>query len=219
MPITYPGESERYRSARNTLLAEEIALRSKAEQVARMRRELPVGGKVQQDYVFRGTGNQPVNLSDLFTKPSDTLALYSLMYKPEDSAPCPMCVSMLDGLAAQARHFSQVIDFAVVSSATPDQLATLSHDRGWSSLIMLTAQGTTYQGDYHGETEDRSQVPMMNVFRKTPDGVFHFWGSEMFFADVQGQPRHVDQLWPLWNILDLTPEGRGTDWYPMLGYE
>ncbi len=23
-------------------------------------------------------------------------------------------------------------------------------------------------------------------------------------------------LWPLWNVLDLTPEGRGKDWYPKL---
>jgi predicted dithiol-disulfide oxidoreductase (DUF899 family) len=31
-------------------------------------------------------------------------------------------------------------------------------------------------------------------------------------------PRHVDMLWPLWNLLDLTPEGRGKDWYPKLAY-
>ncbi|MDF2973601.1 MAG: hypothetical protein K0R61_4051, partial [Microvirga sp.] len=23
---------------------------------------------------------------------------------------------------------------------------------------------------------------------------------------------------PLWNVLDMTPEGRGTDWYPKLNY-
>ena len=31
---------------------------------------------------------------------------------------------------------------------------------------------------------------------------------------VYGQPRHADLTWPLWNLLDLTPEGRGTDWHP-----
>jgi predicted dithiol-disulfide oxidoreductase (DUF899 family) len=29
-------------------------------------------------------------------------------------------------------------------------------------------------------------------------------------------PRHVDLIWPVWNLLDLTPGGRGTDWYPSL---
>lgn len=30
--------------------------------------------------------------------------------------------------------------------------------------------------------------------------------------------RHVDLLWPLWNILDLTPEGRGENFYPKNDY-
>jgi len=25
-------------------------------------------------------------------------------------------------------------------------------------------------------------------------------------------------MWPLWNLLDLTPEGRGMGWYPRLNY-
>jgi predicted dithiol-disulfide oxidoreductase (DUF899 family) len=29
----------------------------------------------------------------------------------------------------------------------------------------------------------------------------------------------VDLIWPLWNLLDFTPEGRGTDWYPKLSYD
>jgi len=28
--------------------------------------------------------------------------------------------------------------------------------------------------------------------------------------------RHIHLRWPVWNVLDLTPEGRGTDWYPAL---
>jgi predicted dithiol-disulfide oxidoreductase (DUF899 family) len=30
--------------------------------------------------------------------------------------------------------------------------------------------------------------------------------------------RHVDMMWPLWNVLDATPEGRGTDWFPSRQY-
>jgi predicted dithiol-disulfide oxidoreductase (DUF899 family) len=36
--------------------------------------------------------------------------------------------------------------------------------------------------------------------------------------DDDAQPRHGDTLEPLWNLFDLTPEGRGTDWYPDLSY-
>ena len=52
----------------------------------------------------------------------------------------------------------------------------------------------------------------------TDSGLHHFWGSEVFFAELEGHPRHLDQLWPLWNVLDLTPMGRGTDWFPALDY-
>ncbi len=218
MTMTYPGESPRYRTAREALLKEEMALRSQVERTAAMRRDLPEGGPVPTDYLFTDPEGKKVRFSSLFTRPSGTLALYSLMYRPDALAPCPMCVSMLDGLSGQAGHIAQVIDFAVVSAATPAQLKRLSDDRGWRVLTLLSAAGTRYQADYHGETPDGAQLPMMNVFRKSGDRITHFWGSEGFFAQVDGQPRHVDLLWPLWNMLDLTPDGRGEDWYPALNY-
>ena len=63
------------------------------------------------------------------------------------------------------------------------------------------------------------ELPIVNVFQKTPDGIHHSYCSELFFAPPEdGQnPRHVDMLWPLWHTLDLTPGGRG-DRYPSLDY-
>ena len=62
-------------------------------------------------------------------------------------------------------------------------------------------------------------MPMCTVFTKTSKGVFHTWSTELIYAPVKGMhPRHVDFAWPLWNLFDLTPEGRGTDWYPSLSY-
>jgi predicted dithiol-disulfide oxidoreductase (DUF899 family) len=48
----------------------------------------------------------------------------------------------------------------------------------------------------------------------------HFWGSELFYApaDPGQEPRHVGTIEPLWNLYDLTPEGRGTDWDEQLSY-
>ena len=60
---------------------------------------------------------------------------------------------------------------------------------------------------------------MANVFIKSDDGVFHFWGSELLFETFHGgDPRHIDPIWPLWNVLDMTPEGRGSTWRPSLKY-
>ena len=72
----------------------------------------------------------------------------------------------------------------------------------------------------HGEAADGSQWPMMNVFRRTRGVIRHFYGSELLSAkEDKGQnARHNDLMWPLWGVLDLTPEGRGTSWYPKLEY-
>jgi predicted dithiol-disulfide oxidoreductase (DUF899 family) len=42
----------------------------------------------------------------------------------------------------------------------------------------------------------------------------------MFFApsDRGQDKRHVDLIWPVWNLLDMTPEGRGSTWGPKLRY-
>jgi len=218
MPIRYPGESAMYRSAREALLQEELALRAKVEEVAALRRALPLGGGVPQDYVFTAIDGKNVKLSQLVRHRSGILGVYSLMFRPDQAAPCPMCVSMLDGLNGQADHIAQNMDLVVVSAATPAQLADLAANRGWTGLTLLSAQGNSYQSDYNAEMADRSQLPMMNVFYATDGGLRHFWGSEVFFAEMEGHPRHLDQLWPLWNVLDLTPMGRGSDWFPALDY-
>lgn len=211
MPITYPNESPDYRAARDALLSAELALRAKVEEVAALRRTLPAGGAVTTAYRFEDTTGA-VGLADLFGD-KDTLALYSFMYA---DSPCPMCTSMLDGLNGQARHIGQQVAFAVVAAADPRTLADFAAGRGWTDLRLVSAAGTTYQRDYHGETADGGQVPMMNVFQRRGARIDHFWGSEGFFADIDGHPRHIDQLWPLWQVFDLTPGGRGTDWYPSL---
>ena len=78
----------------------------------------------------------------------------------------------------------------------------------------------TYHRDYGGETPEGDQMPMLNVFTKRNGRIHHFWGSELLYAPSEkGQDgRHIDMIWPLWNVFDTTPEGRGKDWYPKLGY-
>src|ERR1700745_2632342 len=77
----FPNESAEYRSARNALLAEEIELRRNIEHVAALRRALPLGGKVPEDYSFESP-NGTVHLSDLFGD-KQTLVVYSMMFGPQ----------------------------------------------------------------------------------------------------------------------------------------
>lgn len=218
----FPNEAEVYREAREQLLQAEIDLRSQIEKVAAARRALPVGGKVKEDYVFEAMNEagevESVQLSELFEPGHDSLVVYSFMYGPEMDAACPMCTSFIDGLDSSAPDFSQRVSFAVVARNPIDRFVNYGRQRGWQNVRLLSSSDNSYNPDYWGEDEQGRQRSMMNVFVRKNDGVYHSWGSELAYADVGGQPRHVDLLWPVWNMFDLTPEGRGTDWYPKPSY-
>jgi predicted dithiol-disulfide oxidoreductase (DUF899 family) len=242
MSTTFPGESAAYRAARDRLLEQEIELRRATEAVAAARRELPPGGVVPENYVFQGQGedgmSRDVRLSELFAPGRDSLVIYSFMF-PRDpgddrpgpeagqtallplvDGPCPSCVALLDQLDGAAEHVSPLVNFAVVARAPLTRVLNFGEERGWRRLRLLSSAGNTYNPDYLAETADGAQRPMLNVFHRDGATIRHFWGSELFYAPTEpGQdPRHVGTLEPVWNIFDLTPEGRPTDWDEQLRY-
>ncbi|MEO1680494.1 MAG: DUF899 family protein [Pseudomonadota bacterium] len=210
MALSFPNESTAYRSARDALLQSEIALRQHLEEVAAERRKLPKGGEIPEDYVFHRTDGSPGTLSSLFG-PHDTLILYAFMYRAAaDARPCPGCTSLLDGWNGQLALITQRAAFACVSSAQPERLQALADARGWSNVRFLSAAGTDYMLRYYGETPDGEQHTFLNVFVRDGATIRHFWGSEIERADLEGHPRHLDTTWPIWGLLDLTPDGRGS---------
>lgn len=216
----FPNESEAYRRARNALLDEEIRLREQIARVAEMRAALPPGGPIEEDYAFDerdGDGSiRKTRLSELLGDGKDSLFLYGFMYGPDADDACPMCSSFLDALNGNAPHLSERVNVAVVARSPIERVANFARNRGWDSLRILSCRGNRYGIDYFAENEKGEQMPMANVFVRRDGRIAHFWGSEMLYAEVDGQPRHMDLMWPLWNVLDTTPEGRGTDWYPSL---
>lgn len=213
----FPSETKDYRSARDKLLQAELELRKHIGDVAALRRKLPLGAEVPEDYVFDGQDGK-VRLSELFAN-GDTLVAYSFMYGPKMEKACPMCTAMLDGLNGNAQHIAQRTNLVVIAKSPIGRILDYAKSRGWSNLKLLSSEKNSYNRDYHGETADGSQMPILNVFRKRK-AVRHFYATELLHAKTEkGQdPRHVDSIWPLWNLLDFTPEGRGKDWYPKLDY-
>jgi predicted dithiol-disulfide oxidoreductase (DUF899 family) len=224
--VRFPGESTEYRAARDALLRDEIDLRRRIEAVAARRRTLPLGGRPTEDYVFsEGVSDavdgpvRPVRLSELFSPGLDTLVLYSFMYGPEMAKACPSCTSILDALDGEVPHLLQRLGLAVVAKSPLPRIKAHARGRGWRKLRLLSSEGNSYNHDYHGETEDGDQIPALNVFVRRGGEVRHIYCTEVMFApsDPGQDPRHVDSIWPLWNVFDLTPEGRG-DWHPALSY-
>jgi predicted dithiol-disulfide oxidoreductase (DUF899 family) len=242
MSMTFPGESAEYRAARGRLLHREIELRRAMERVAESRRELPPGAVVPEDYVFQGAGADgaptDVRLSELFAPGKDSLLIYNFMFPrysgddrpgppggqtallPLAEGPCPSCTAMLDQLDGAAEHVSQQINLAVVAKSPLPRIVTFAEERGWRRLRMLSSAGNDFKRDYHGETAEGDQMPMLNVFHRDGDMIRHFWSTELLYAptDPGQDPRHVGTLEPLWNLFDLTPEGRPPDWEEQLSY-
>lgn len=242
MTLAFPGEAPEYRAARNRLLEREVELRRTMEAVAAARRELPPGGTVPEDYVFEGVGADGapgrVRLSELFAPGKDSLVIYNFMFPrgyrgdrpgpaggrtallPLEEGPCPSCVALLDQLDGAAEHVGQRLNFAVVGKAPLPRLLTWADERGWRHLRLLSSATNSYNRDYFGETADGSQVPMLNVFHRDGDTVRHFWGAELTYgpSDPGQDHRSVGTLEPLWNLFDLTPEGRPADWDEQLSY-
>jgi predicted dithiol-disulfide oxidoreductase (DUF899 family) len=240
--ISFPGESAEYRAARTRLLEREIELRRTMEAVAAARRELPPGGPVPEDYVFDGVGADGIaaelRLSDLFVPGKHSLVIYNFMFPrtyagdrpgpdggktallPLEEGPCPSCVALLDQLDGAAEHVSQRLNFAVVAKAPLPRLLTWADERGWRHLRLLSSATNTYNRDYLGETADGSQVPMLNVFHRDGETIRHFWGAELTYgpSDPGQDHRSVGTLEPLWNLFDLTREGRPSDWDEQLSY-
>ena len=218
----FPGENDEYREARNKLLRAEIELRENIENVASLRRQLPMGGKIKEDYLFEELVDgqvKEVTLSKLFDADKNTLIIYSFMYGPKMENPCPACTAIIDGFNGFVHHLEQRVNFAVIAKSPIQRIKEFADSRNWNGLHLLSSEKNSFNSDYFAETVEGSQMPMCDVFVKKEDGIYHFWGSELLYAPAEGHPRHMDLMWPIWNFLDLTPEGRGTDWHTKLTYD
>jgi len=171
-----------------------------------------------------------VKFSELFAPGKDTLVIYSFMFPrysgdtrpgpttgetarlPVNETPCPSCTSILDSLDGAAVHLAQPLNLVVVAKSDPARIRDFARDRGWRRLRLLSSRNNSYNRDYHAESPDGEQAPILNVFTRAGDAFRHRWATELMFAPrEEGEdPRHVDSIWPIWNVLDMTPDGRGS---------
>jgi predicted dithiol-disulfide oxidoreductase (DUF899 family) len=216
--MRFPNESAEYRRAREALLIEEIELRRHIERVAQQRRALPPGGEVIKSYAFEGEQG-PASFADLFGDKT-TLVVYSYMFGPQRERPCPMCTSLLSAWDGEVPDIMQRVALAVVARSPIARLTTFKRERGWHHLPLYSDLTGEFSRDYHAITKDGGDDAAFNVFTRKDGQIRHFWGGEMngASADPGQDPRGAPDLMPLWTILDVTPEGRGKDWYPKLNY-
>jgi predicted dithiol-disulfide oxidoreductase (DUF899 family) len=219
------NESADYLARREELRLAEIELMRHREQVAALRRALPPGA-VLEDYAFEegpsdlAAGDGPVRtvrLSELFSAPGRPLVMYQLMYGKLQTSPCPMCTMWIDGFNGIAQHLAQNVDFVIAAAAEPAALRAHARSRGWGNLRLLSCGTSTFKRDLNSEDDAGNQDSTVSVFARDSDGTLrHVYSAHPRMAEDIEQ-RGIDLLSPVWNVLDLTPPGRG-DWYPELSY-
>jgi len=220
-----PNESEDYLSKREELRRAEVELRNQRERVAELRRQLPQG-PVVQDYIFEevpldpGSDNSPlrtVRLSQLFTAPNRSVVIYHFMFGKRQTKACPMCTAWIDGYNGVAHHVAQNLDVAIVAAADPASLRGHARSRGWNRLRLLSAGASTFKYDLGSEDKEGNQDSAISVFTRDSDGTIRhsYTGHPWLGPDIK--ERGIDELTPIWNLMDLTPQGRG-DFYAKLEY-
>lgn len=216
----FPGESPEYARARIELLAEEIRARRQMTAVAERRQALPPGPVVDKAYRFKDENGQDVGLAELFGD-KDTLVTYFWMYGPERDRPCPMCTNLLGSVNGNAADIKQRVALKILGRSPVERQNAFAAERGWRDLDFIQTVGDDYAQDLGVLMDDKSEYPALVVFKKDGDAVRVFWASEMRLemADPGQDPRDAPDLGVLWSVLDLTPDGRGTDWYPKLRYD
>lgn len=214
----FPGEDEAYSKARKSLLAEEIDLRRRMTRVAEQRRQLPPG-PLMKEYLFRDGNGAELGLAELFGD-HDTLVTYFWMYGPERDRPCPMCTNWLGAVNGNGNDIKQRVALKILGRSPVERQKAFAQERGWQALDFVQTVGDDYARDFRLLNADGSENPALAVFKRNGSGIRLFWKSEMTaeMADPGQDPRDAPDIASLWSILDLTPSGRGTDWYPSLEY-
>lgn len=158
-----------------------------------------------------------MRLSELFTAPDRSLVIYQFMFGKKQATPCPMCTAWIDCVNGISHHLTQNIDLAIVAAADPATLRAHARNRGWNRLRLLSAGESTFKYDLGSEDREGNQDSTISVFTRDSDGTLHhFYSGHPWLAD-DVKERGIDELNPIWNFLDLTPQGRGT-FYASLDY-
>ena len=90
-------------------------------------------------------------------------------------------------------------------------------ERSWNALRLVSSQGSDFKSVLNFQDSEGKQRPGLSVFKLSKDGsVKHFYSVSAQMTD-EIKTRGIDLLSPVWNLLDITPDGRG-QWDPKLKY-
>lgn len=215
--MTDSVDTAQWLAARRDLLEAEKEFQQARESLAAKRRALPKRA-LAEDYVFEGEGGSTA-LSQLFGEHSQ-LIVYHFMFHPEWDEGCKSCSFWADSFDGMIPHLAaRDVAFGVISHAPLAKLLAYRKRMGWRFPWLSTA-GNSFNFDFNvsftteqlesgnavynykdGPVNGREK-PGASVFLKDEDTIYHTYST---------YARGLDNLNPVYQLLDITPRGRDED--------
>ena len=208
-------------AARRTLLAQEKEATRLRDAVAADRRALPMVG-LDKRYEFEGPDGR-TTLRALFGDRRQVV-VYHFMFAPTWDEGCKSCSYVMDNVEGGLAHLAAAdTAFVAVSRAPLAKLEAFKARMGWR-FPWVSSGDSDFNYDFHvtldeargsveynyesvAELRRRGEVPQtasdmpgFSVFLRDGDDVFHTYSTYQ---------RGVDIFLNTYNLLDLTPSGRG----------
>ena len=210
--------NEEWLQARKALLEQEKAFTRQHDELSRKRRELP-WVKVEEDYVFDGPQGS-VTLPGLFAGRTQ-LMTYHFMFGPEWAEGCPSCSMAADHMDRSVVHLAnRDTTLIMVSRAPIDKIEAFKKRMEWN-VPWVSSYRNSFNRDYHVSfTKDEmakgeiyynfgasrhpsEETPGMSVFYRDAAGtIFHTYSA---------YARGLEPLLGVYDLLDMTPNGRDED--------
>ena len=217
--VNHPVVSrDRWVAERKTLLAREKELTRLHDQIARERRALP-WVRIEKNYVFDGPDGRRT-LADLF-KGRRQLVVQHFMFAPGWEQGCQSCSFMADHIDGAKVHLEQRdVTLLVVSRAPLVAIERFRWRMGWQ-FKWVSSHGSDFNHDF-GVTftpDERAKGEVYYNFGMQAFPQEEAPGISVFYKDDAGEVFHtystygrgVEVMMGAYNLLDLTPQGRGED--------
>ena len=135
------------------------------------------------------------------------------MHGKKQAEPCTMWADGYNGIVP---HLRRRMNFSVLITGNIESFTNFAESRGWDHLRLVSAADSDFKQRVGFETEDGGQFPGLSVFVREADrSLRHFYSQSALMGDDKF--RGLDLLSPVWDFLDVTPDGRG-DWFPKKEY-
>jgi predicted dithiol-disulfide oxidoreductase (DUF899 family) len=201
---------------RKNLLAREKELTRLSDEIARERRALP-WVRIEKSYVF-DTPEGLRTLADLF-QGRRQLLLQHFMFGPGWEQGCPSCSFMADhsdGMNVHLEHRDTT--FLAISRATLAEIERFRSRMGWRfKWVSSFANDFNYDFGVSFTPEEKAKGEVSYNYATQPFESEELPGISVFYKDDMGEVFHtystyrrgVEVMMGTYDLLDLTPKGRG----------